>query len=136
MRSLQLVAPDDVALPICPTATDARQPAPPSSDRVRRLRIHPRTHVHLRAVVETAGSFRTTVIRDISVGGLGLKGADGLFPGCEVEVTLLTGQSRKGIVRWWLAGCCGIEFQAKLEPGDPFLEAVLTRGVNRAARPD
>jgi hypothetical protein len=82
---------------------------------------------NLRAVVYAGATFQTTVIRDISLGGVGLSGAHGLFPGEPVTITLLNGLSRSGIVRWWLSGCCGVQFDKPLTSDDPFFETAARR---------
>jgi hypothetical protein len=94
---------------------------------VQPSRQHNRVRTNLRAVLYAGTTFQTTVIRDISLGGAGLSGAHGLFPGEPVTITLLNGASRSGIVRWWLGGCCGVQFDKFLTTDDPFFETAMRR---------
>jgi hypothetical protein len=94
---------------------------------LRLLRKHKRTPMNVRGLVRCGLSTQQTLIQDLSDGGLGLAGADGLQPGAEVTVALITGEKRTGIVRWWLAGRCGIQFHLPLSAGDAFREAVIRR---------
>jgi hypothetical protein len=107
--------------------------APVDDQKNALSRQHDRMRTNLRAVVYAGTTFQSTVIRDISFGGVGLSGAAGLFPGESVKITLLNGQSRSGIVRWWLSGCCGVQFQKPLTSDDPFFEAALRRAAGARA---
>lgn len=93
--------------------------------KLRRLRRHDRTIANVRAVFRAGLSEKPTLIRDLSDGGLGLIGADGLFPGCEIEIALVTGETKAGVVRWWLAGACGVQFHEPLGTNDAFRNGVL-----------
>lgn len=96
-------------------------------------REHDRVRTNVRAVIYSGTTFQSTVIRDVSLGGVGLSGAHGLFPGERVTITQLNGASRSGVVRWWLGGCCGVKFDEPLTRDDPFYEAAARRaGANRA----
>ncbi|MGI9411350.1 MAG: PilZ domain-containing protein [Hyphomicrobiaceae bacterium] len=75
--------------------------------------------VRIRAVLQTAQSFQSTIIQDLSLGGAGLDGAVGVVPGDRVSIELLDGRSITGRVKWWLAGKCGIAFDEPLDPNDP-----------------
>ena len=91
-------------------------------------RQHSRLRTSVRAVLYSGSTFQTTVIRDISLGGIGLSGAEGLFLGEPVKITLLSGASKTGVVRWWLGGCCGVQFDKPLTSDDPFFVTVERRG--------
>lgn len=96
-------------------------------------REHNRMRTNVRAVIYSGTTFQSTVIRDISLGGVGISGAHGLFPGESVTITLLNGASRSGVVRWWLSGCCGVKFDEPLASDDPFYVTAARRaGANRA----
>ncbi|MBS0242218.1 MAG: PilZ domain-containing protein [Proteobacteria bacterium] len=98
----------------------------PLSDRLRGFE---RVKVDVRAIVYSAGSSQMTMIRDISRGGAGIKGAVGLYHGAEVVLALVTGEKCTGTVRWWIGGACGIQFTDLLEPSDPFLCAIEKRST-------
>lgn len=102
------------------------------SQSIRRLRRHQRTKVNVRAIVRSGSCFQPTLIRDISSSGIGLAGAYGLFMGSDVEVSLLNGERRAGVVRWWLAGNCGIEFHEPLKDEDRFLAATMGRALRNS----
>ena len=95
--------------------------------KLLRMRRHQRTQVNVRVIVHSGLSAKQMLIRDMSNGGLCLVGAYGLFPGCEVKISLITGETRLGIVRWWLAGTCGVRFIQPLEHDEPFRKAVEKR---------
>ena len=95
----------------------------------RRLRRDQRTTVNVRAIVQSGRYSKPTMIQDLSDGGLGLVGADGLFPGSEVKISLVSGENKTGTVRWWLAGSCGVQFHRPLEACDPFREAVIRKAA-------
>ncbi|MFM9938127.1 MAG: PilZ domain-containing protein [Hyphomicrobiaceae bacterium] len=102
-------------------------------NRLRLLRRYDRTIINVRAVVHAGLSAQQTIIRDMSEGGVGLTGAAGLYPGTEVRIALVTGDMRTGIVRWWLAGSCGIQFHEPLRVGDAFREAAMRRAKSLGA---
>ena len=102
-------------------------------DNLRLLRRHKRELVNVRAVVYSGIASQPATIYDISDGGVGLDGAGALFPGSEVKIALMSGETRSGIVRWWLAGRCGVEFDALLGQGDVFRSAALKRSKPRDA---
>lgn len=102
--------------------------------KLRRLRRHERSVINVRAIIHCGLASKATLICDMSDGGLGLVGADGLFPGCEVEIALVTGESKTGVVRWWLSGACGIQFHDLFESDDPFRKAVLRKSAVRMTR--
>lgn len=102
---------------------------------VRLRRRHDRVSINVRAVVYCGIASRTATICNISDGGLGLEGAGALCPGSEVTIALVSGETRNGVVRWWLAGRCGIEFLAALAPGDAFRDAAIKRSKPRAPNP-
>lgn len=101
-----------------------------------RLRRHKRTEANVRAIVRSGSRFQPTLVRDISRSGLGLAGANGLFPGGEVEITLLNGLRRTGVVRWWLAGNCGIQLHEPLADNDVFFKYVLGRATRAIGASD
>lgn len=111
------------ALPAQPKRIDVES-------KLRRLRQCDRTIANVHATVRAGISSKPTLIRDVSDGGLGLIGADGLFPGCEVRVALVTGETKTGIVRWWLAGACGVQFHEPLQANDAFRNAVLRKSTD------
>ena len=92
-----------------------------------RLRRHQRTQIGVRAIVRAGLSSKPIVIRDISSGGVGIAEAVGLFPGSEVTICLVTGESKVGVVRWWLAGSCGVQFREPLTEDDRFFKAVYRK---------
>ena len=100
-------------------------------DTLRLRRRHTREVVNVRAVVYCGIASQPVTICDISNGGVGLEGAGALFPGSEVNIALMTGEQRSGIVRWWLAGRCGVQFEQPLPPGDGFRSAALKRSKPR-----
>ena len=85
--------------------------------------------VRIRAVLQTAQSFQSTIIQDLSLGGAGLDGAVGLVPGDQVSIELLDGRSISGRVKWWLAGKCGVAFDQPLDPSDPLFSKSLKRAA-------
>lgn len=99
-----------------------------ASDRatsdIRLLRRHKRTPINVRALFHAGIASKSTVITDISKGGLGLSPANGLYPGCEVTIALITGETTTGIVRWWLAGSCGVQLHKPFHDNDVFENAV------------
>ncbi|HRK17688.1 MAG TPA: PilZ domain-containing protein [Hyphomicrobiaceae bacterium] len=97
---------------------------------LRLLRRHKRTPLKVRAIFHSGLASKPTFIRDLSNGGLGLSPADGLSPGSSVTVALITGEKKHGIVRWWLAGSCGVQFHEQLEDNDTFMTAVLRKAVD------
>lgn len=99
--------------------------------RIRLLRRHPREATNTRGVVHYGVASVAVRISNISTGGIGVEGAAGLFPGTEVKIALVTGEARSGVVRWWLAGSCGIEFDELLVPDDPFLTEVRKRSKSQ-----
>lgn len=111
------------------SATDqsVRNDAAVATSNVRPLRQAQRTAVNVHAVIYSGLSVQSTIIRNLSEGGAGISGAYGLFPGSKVVIALVTGETRSGVVRWWLAGRCGIQFDRTLGPDDAFRQAVLRR---------
>ena len=110
-----------------------------AASSVRALRQAHRTTVDVHAVIYSGLSVQSTIIRNLSEGGAGISGAYGLFPGSKVVIALVTGETRSGVVRWWLAGRCGIQFDQKLGTDDAFRLAVLRRqpsGASARARRD
>lgn len=95
--------------------------------RKQLMRRYPRRPVNTRAIARAGIASKAVTISDISNGGLCISGAEGLFPGMEVTVSLVTGLSRVGTVRWWLAGNCGLQFEKPLAPDDEFLADVVKR---------
>ena len=89
----------------------------------------PSTHIlrdaryatRIRAILYKGDSFQSTLIRDVSAGGVGLRGAIGVFAGDKVALQLLDGRRLEAVVRWWLAGCCGLAFTEPLGPDDKLL---------------
>ena len=120
------------ANPICEAAQGAA--SKPSGNRKLERRSGERALIRVRAIVNSGSLSQQTVLRDISNGGVGLEGADGLFPGCEVTIILLSGEQRSGVVRWWLAGRCGVQFHQPLGSEDEFCDAVMRRFSTRAAK--
>jgi hypothetical protein len=112
---------------------DATEKYATGSQKVRPLRRHPRTQTRLRAVLYARDTFIPTTIRDISVGGIGLEGAYGVFPGDRVSIALISGEKRTGIVRWWLNGCCGVQFDTPLAATDPWLARAERAGARSTA---
>ncbi len=103
---------------------------PDSDNQDRRSGIErkaARFPVRIRAVLQTAQSFQSTIIQDLSSLGAGLDGAVGVVPGDRVSIELLDGRSIKGHVRWWLAGKCGVVFDEPLDPRDPLFNKSAKR---------
>ena len=73
-------------------------------------RLHTRYSVKKRAILHFRDMFATVTILDVSWSGLGLSGAPNVFVGDRVSIALLNGKMVSGVVRWWIAGRCGIEF--------------------------
>ncbi len=131
-RSLRKAASHSQTTPQGESAPPAAEPAEVVDD-ANALRQHGRMRTKVRAVLYAGTRFQTTVIRDISLGGIGLSGADGLFPGEPVTITLLNGASKSGVVRWWVGGCCGVQFDEPLTSEDPFFTSAARRaGATRA----
>ena len=101
---------------------------------LRLLRRHKRTAINVRAIVHIGLASQPSVIKDFSKGGLGLSPADGLYPGSDVTVALVTGETKTGVVRWWLAGSCGIQFHEPLGPNDAFESAVQRKARSAQAK--
>jgi len=100
-----------------------------------RLRKFSRQLVNIRAFLHFGGRFQSTLIRDLSQSGAGLRGAVGVIPGDRVNIELLDGRSISGKVKWWLAGNCGVAFDTALEDNDPLLtggaKSVLRRSLRK-----
>jgi hypothetical protein len=131
-RSSSNISDDERANPRDSGAGSVTEPAA-GDENALPSREHNRMRTNARAVLYAGTTFQSTVIRDISFGGVGLSGARGLFPGERVTITLLNGASRTGVVRWWLGGCCGVKFDEPLTSEDAFFETAVRRaGAARA----
>jgi hypothetical protein len=93
----------------------------PENNRADISRRHARRMTRANAILYTRSVFQSVSVVDFSSGGLGLAGTAGLFPGDKVTVALTTGEKKSGVVRWWLSGACGVQFDAVSEEDDPFL---------------
>ncbi|MEM7748853.1 MAG: PilZ domain-containing protein, partial [Pseudomonadota bacterium] len=62
----------------------------PSADRLRKFS---RQLVNMRAFLHFGGRFQSTLIRDLSQSGAGLRGAVGVIPGDRVSIELLDGRA-------------------------------------------
>ncbi|MEM6498888.1 MAG: PilZ domain-containing protein [Pseudomonadota bacterium] len=103
----------------------------PGADRLRKFS---RQLVSIRAFLHFGGRFQSTLIRDLSRSGAGLRGAVGVIPGDRVNIELLDGRAISGKVKWWLAGNCGVAFDTKLEENDPLLTGASKGSLRRSLR--
>ncbi|MEM8971625.1 MAG: PilZ domain-containing protein [Pseudomonadota bacterium] len=103
----------------------------PSADRLRKFS---RQLVNMRAFLHFGGRFQSTLIRDLSQSGAGLRGAVGVIPGDRVSIELLDGRAIPGKVKWWLAGNCGVAFDTKLEANDPLLIGASKGSLRQSLR--
>ena len=103
-----------------PSTTDSARPG-------AEVRKYARLRVREAAIVYYRKTFRSVVIVDVSKGGVALEGAGGLFAGDRVNITTVSGHSVLGVVRWWLAGRCGIQFDEELDERAPFYRDAASR---------
>ena len=92
-------------------------------------RTAPRFPVNIRALIYFDGKFQSSVIQDLSTGGAGLSGANGLLPGDNITIQFLDGRTVPGTIRWWLAGKCGVAFDTALDASDPLFLKVKKSAV-------
>ncbi len=90
-------------------------------------RKYARLHVRKAAIVYYRKTFQSVLIVDVSIGGVALEGAGCLFAGDRVNITTMSGRSVLGVVRWWLAGRCGIQFDEELDESAPFYRDATSR---------
>ncbi len=109
-------------------SNEAIVPSPTGFDHpATEVRKHDRLRVREAAIIYYRKTFQSVVIVDVSKGGVALEGAGGLFTGDRVNITTLSGNSVPGVVRWWLAGRCGIQFDEELDERAPFWRDVTSR---------
>lgn len=65
--------------------------------------------------------WRDALARDVSPGGLGLEGVEGLRPRDTVVVDMRSGRRLVGCVMWVDGPMCGVGFGTPLPPNDPLL---------------
>jgi PilZ domain len=95
----------------------------PTEHNVRLLRQFDRRRTSLRAILYRGDAFQSTVIRDVSKGGVGLEGGMSLLPGDKIHLQLMSGHRYRGTVRWWCNGHCGVSFDRLLAADDVLLIA-------------
>lgn len=61
---------------------------------------HQRNETNVRTIAQSGLHFQTTLMSDVSCSGLEPTGTTYLLRGSDVEITLLNGLRRNGIVRW------------------------------------
>lgn len=87
------------------------------------LRAHVRRPVRMNALLYLGSSFQTVRVKDLSRGGAGLERCGALHVGDRVVISLVSGRKLDGVVKWWLAGNCGVQFDVPLASDDALLAA-------------
>lgn len=101
-----------------PCLDAAGQPYVPELPQ-RRLAV--RRGLFQRCVVQHSRRSVRALVRDVSMGGLGLDGVEGLIPDEVVVVDLQCGRRFVGKVEWACERLAGISFSRLLPPNDPLL---------------
>jgi len=98
-------------------------------------RVHERVETSFHANVYCHGRFQTALIRNVSCGGLMMKGAIGLGVGDAVTVRTLAGRSYEGRVAWSVMPFAGLVFHKPIDAGDPIFDPSYSAGKEHPIRP-
>ena len=96
------------------------------SDAAIRLAVVSRDHrscVQMFATCNFGEKSSPIEIYDLSRGGLAMRGALAVYEGDEVDIEFSSGRRIMAEVRWWIDGCCGVQFCDELELTDPLMSS-------------